>query len=84
MITITPATCRAARGLLDWSQNDLAARADVGNSTVRDFEAGRRTPTPDTLTIVQRALEGGGVEFLPDNGVRLKTQKPRRPAKARA
>jgi len=37
---LTPALCRAARGLLDWSQADLAERAAVSRSTVKDFETG--------------------------------------------
>ena len=30
--------CRAARGLLNWRQEDLANRAAVSRSTIRDFE----------------------------------------------
>jgi hypothetical protein len=47
---------------------------------VRNFEADRSTPTTNNLTAIQRALEAAGAEFLPDNGVRLKAQKPRRAA----
>ncbi|WP_342452527.1 helix-turn-helix domain-containing protein [Pararoseomonas baculiformis] len=67
---------RAARGLLAWSQDRLAAAAGVGNSTVRDFEAGRRSPLPATMGAIRAALEAAGVEFIPENGggagVRLK------------
>jgi DNA-binding XRE family transcriptional regulator len=35
---------RAARGLVGWSQEELAQAAKVGLSTVRDFEASRRRP----------------------------------------
>src|ERR1044072_1645619 len=35
---LTPALCRAARGLLDWTQTDLAERAAVSRSTIRDYE----------------------------------------------
>ena len=60
-----PAQCRAARGLVAWSQDQLARNASVGNSTVRDFEKGRRVPQDDNLTAIRRALEDAGVEFIP-------------------
>jgi transcriptional regulator with XRE-family HTH domain len=59
---ITPAQCRAARALLDWSQQDLAKAAHLGLSTIRDFEKGRRVPTHNNLRGIKLALEKGGVE----------------------
>ncbi|WP_310094594.1 MULTISPECIES: helix-turn-helix transcriptional regulator [Bosea] len=59
---ITPAQCRAARALLDWSQQDLAKAAHLGLSTIRDFEKGRRVPTHNNLRGIKLALEEGGVE----------------------
>ncbi|PSJ19972.1 transcriptional regulator, partial [Halomonas sp. ND22Bw] len=35
---ISAAQCRAARGLLNWTQAELAAAASVGVVTVRQFE----------------------------------------------
>lgn len=55
--------CRAARGLLNWTQKDLANRAHVSLSTVRDFESGKRLPISNNLQAMWRALEIGGVEF---------------------
>jgi transcriptional regulator with XRE-family HTH domain len=60
---ITPAHSRGARGILDWTQSRLAAEAGVSLSTVRDFEAGRRTPIGNNLGAIKRALESAGVEF---------------------
>ena len=64
-------TCRAARGLLDWTQTELAAEAEVGLGMLRNFEAGRCFPGETNLFALQRALEKAGVEFLSDGGVRL-------------
>ncbi len=58
-----PEQCRAARGWLDWSQDDLAKRAKVGLSTVKDFERRRRTPIANNLDAMRRALEAAGIEF---------------------
>lgn len=65
---LTPEQSRAARGLLDWSQQQLAESAHLGLSTVRDFEKGRRTPTHNNLAAIRAALEAAGVEFIPENG----------------
>lgn len=73
---ITAAQSRAARALIDWSQVQLAHSANLSESTVRDFEKGRRTPSINNLAAIQRALEEAGVQFIPENGggagVRLK------------
>ena len=73
---------KAARALLAWSQDDLAAAAEVSIPTIKRLEAqdgplGGRSETGKKMI---SALESAGVEFLNENdggpGVRLrKTQQ---------
>jgi transcriptional regulator with XRE-family HTH domain len=65
---ITPAQCRAARALLDWSQQELSSHAGIGIVTVRQIEAGQTRPRRATIAVVKQALERAGVEFLEENG----------------
>nr|WP_128971394.1 helix-turn-helix transcriptional regulator [Bradyrhizobium tropiciagri] len=71
-----PAQSRAARGLLDWSQTTLGEKSNLSESTIRDFEKGRRVPGPNNIAAMRAALEGAGVLFIEPNGegpgVRLK------------
>ena len=72
---------KAARALLGWSQDDLAARAGVSVPTVKRLEAadgllGGRAKTAHKL---RSALEDEGVEFTNGDkpGVRLHKRKER-------
>ncbi len=79
---ITPSQCRAARGLLEWSQQDLAERAQVGVVTVHQLEANTSEPRRATLQAIRRAFEVAGVEFIDENGggpgVRLKKRQQKK------
>lgn len=61
---INAAQSKAARALLDWSQSRLAEEAGLSESTVRDFEKGRRMPSTDSLAKIEEALEVEGVSFI--------------------
>jgi transcriptional regulator with XRE-family HTH domain len=76
-MSITPAQCRAARGLVDMDQAVLADGAMITRGVIVDFEKGRRVPTRNNLAAIQRVLEEAGVEFTNDDapGVRLRTKK---------
>jgi transcriptional regulator with XRE-family HTH domain len=63
---MSPEQCRAARGWLGWTQQELARRAGVGLSTVRDFENGDRTPIPNNLAAIRRAIEEAGIKLVFD------------------
>ena len=63
---MSPEQCRAARAWLNLPQDAFAINANVSVSTVRDFEAGRRTPNRNNLAAMKAALEKGGIAFLDD------------------
>jgi transcriptional regulator with XRE-family HTH domain len=65
---VTPAQCRAARALVDWTQSDLAKSSEVGEVTIRQFERGATEPRRAILTALRRALEDAGVKFIVGKG----------------
>ena len=75
---MNPAQCRAARALLDWSQQKLAEASQVGNATIRNFEGDSSAPQNATLQVLRQTLESAGVIFVPGNGdgpgVRIRKQ----------
>jgi transcriptional regulator with XRE-family HTH domain len=68
---------RAARSMLRWEQEQLAATAGVAIGTVKRIEAMEGTIRAhlETVQKLQRALETAGVEFKPDGSVRLCEQR---------
>ena len=52
-----PERLKAARDLRGWSQNDLALRCGMPQSSVGHFEGGTRKPSFDTLSRLANALE---------------------------
>ena len=60
---MSPEQVRAARNWLAWTQAELAAKANVGLSTVKDYEGGKRTPIANNLEAIKKALEDGGIRF---------------------
>ncbi len=65
---MSPAQCRAARALLDWTQSQLAREANLGLSTVVDFEKERRSVSDEATQAIQAALDRAGIEFIDENG----------------
>ena len=69
---MTPAQCRAARGLIHMTINALAEAADVLATSIWDFEEKvADTVLPANVEAMRTALEKAGVEFI-ERGVRLK------------
>jgi predicted transcriptional regulator len=61
---------KAARSLLAWSQEDLAAAADVSIPTIKRLEAhdGPLGGRDETGMRIRSALESAGVDFIDENG----------------
>lgn len=78
-MSLTPQQCRAARGLLGWTQEKLAEQAGVSRSTIRGFESGQHVLHRGSAAVIRGALETAGVMLLePDSqagpGVRLRAE----------
>lgn len=65
---MTPAQCRAARALLDWSQPQLAAAAGLGLGSLADFESGAKPLPEAAASLVVRAFQAAGVQLIPEDG----------------
>jgi len=81
-MAFTDAQCRAARALLNWTQDDLAAHAKITQKTIADFERGATHPHAQTLAKIAAAFEAAGIEFL--NGERPGVRFTKRSRRARS
>ncbi len=77
MMLMHPSQCRAARGLLKWTQPRLANASGIGLSTINRYENQTRPPRETAVRSMKKALEGAGVEFISESdaagiGVRLR------------
>lgn len=68
MSKLTPAQCRAARALIDWSQDDLARASGIARKTIANFEGEKRAAHDETLAALQEVLDKAGVELISENG----------------
>ena len=75
---------KAARALLAWSQEQLAADADVSIPTIKRLEAqdGPLGGRDETGIKIRSALEAAGIAFIDENGggpgVRLRKGQPKK------
>ncbi len=78
-MNLLPEQCRAARGLLNWTQERLARLAGVSRSTIKDFECHRHALHHASERLLVKALEEGGVLLIPSGnggpGVRLRRHR---------
>lgn len=72
---------KAARELLGWTQDKLAAASDVSIPTVARLEAeddGQLGGRAETREKIRRALEKAGIEFTNGDGLGVRLRKKRR------
>lgn len=67
-MSISAAQCRAARALLDWTQEQLAENAQVARATIADFERNSRSPMRNNMVSIRSTLEAAGIELVEENG----------------
>ncbi|MDD3182804.1 MAG: helix-turn-helix transcriptional regulator [Alphaproteobacteria bacterium] len=65
---------RAARALLDMSQDSLAEATGLTPQAIRKIENGETQPREGTIATIMRAFDVRGLEFTENSGVKLKTQ----------
>lgn len=76
---IFPEQCRAARGLLNWTQDRLARAAGVSRSTIKDFECHRHALQRGSEELVIGAFTRCGVKLLFDAdgaGIGVRMERP--------
>ena len=66
-VTLTVTHSRGARGLLDWTLDDLARESGVAKDTILRWENRRNSPRKATLEAIRQAYERHGIVFTNGN-----------------
>ncbi len=66
---ITSEQIRAARGLLNWTQADLARESQISLASINNIERAIGSPRPDTLQTLEMTFMNAGIEFIGQYGV---------------
>jgi len=72
---ITSRQVKAARALLDWSQEDLSAKSGLSIGTIRKIEAGHISPRGKTMEGISDAFIKADISFVGSDGVHLRTNE---------
>lgn len=81
---LTSAQIRAARSLIRWTAEDLAAASALSVATIRraELKDSETSLTTANDLAIRRALEAAGVDFIDENGggpgVRLRKRQPKK------
>jgi len=68
---LTARQIKAARSLLDWSQDDLADTAQLSVATIRKIESGHISPRGSTKNAIRKAFSQHDVFFTENEGVQI-------------
>ena len=75
MLTIEQ--CRGARGLLGWTQQDLADASGLSKTAINNFEKGHSDIKAESLRGIRMAFESAEIEFLEQDGLRKRSENIR-------
>ncbi|MEZ5813868.1 MAG: helix-turn-helix transcriptional regulator [Alphaproteobacteria bacterium] len=75
MLTIEQ--CRGARGLLGWTQQDLADASGLSKTAINNFEKGHSDIKAESLRAIRMAFESVEIEFLEQDGLRKRSENIR-------
>jgi len=64
-----------ARAALNWTVRELAEATGLHRNTITNIEIGRYGGKQESVALIEEVLRREGIEFLPDNGVRLRTRE---------
>ncbi|MGE4313449.1 MAG: helix-turn-helix domain-containing protein [Pseudobdellovibrionaceae bacterium] len=76
-MSISTAQIRGARGILNWSQQDLSERTGISTTSIGAIEKGATQPRESNLQLIQKAFENAGIEFFENDGVRRRADEIR-------
>ncbi len=69
--------CRGARGVLGWTQQDLADASGLSKTAINNFEKGHSDIKSESLRAIRMAFESADIEFLGHDGLRKKSENIR-------
>lgn len=69
--------CRAARGLLGWTQQDLADASGLSKTAINNFEKGHSDIKTESLRAIRQAFESAEIEFQDNTGLRKRSEQTR-------
>ncbi len=69
--------CRGARGVLGWTQQNLADASGLSKTAINNFEKGHSDIKTESLRAIRMAFESAEIEFLNQDGIRKKSEDVR-------
>jgi transcriptional regulator with XRE-family HTH domain len=67
--------CRGARGILNWTQQELADASGLSKTAINNFEKGHSDIKNESLKSIKYAFVSAGIEFIGQHGLTRRTDK---------